>query len=142
MNKTISPELYHYGVKGMKWGVRRSIKKAKKSGRLIDDGNPDVMGVRQKNGDILFVSRKDIYKLGVDEAEKRSHEYIRKATEEALRKAGKKSVNDAKKDLNTRIENAFKNHPELYDDFGGPDKVDDVEFLQLVMADMYGFDDF
>ena len=44
-----------------------------------------------------------------------------------------------KKELNAKIERIFKKHPDLYDDFGGPDKVDDTELLALVMME-YGYD--
>ena len=50
-----------------------------------------------------------------------------------------KTASEAKKELDSKIRNAFKKHPELYDDFGGPDQVDDVEYLALVMME-YGYD--
>lgn len=89
-------ELCHFGIKGMKWGRRRyqnrdgsltpagrkryvdkSIDEAKKSGRLVGVGNSNLLGIKQKNGDVLIVDANEVRNIGVDEAEKKALSHIK-----------------------------------------------------------------
>lgn len=157
-----SDELYHFGVKGMKWGIRRYRNKvkskrmaklhqqeverraklhqleverindaARKSGRLWDDGNPNVVGVRQKNGDILFVDRKEVNKNGIDVAERKvldETERIRRANKI---KKGKEKVN---KILESEEKKLVKDMIKTYD-MSDPDSEEALAILREIEKD-------
>ena len=167
-------ELYHFGVKGMKWGVRRY---QDKNGRLTSEGRARYIadktkgiqkdidsyspylktGIKARDGKLVMTSKdvKDIVN-GLEMAKnkiaaKYGEKYDKVAKKvnsdkRLISKANKikenmstKTTSKAKQELDSKIRNAFKKHPELYDDFGGPDQVDDIEYLALVMME-YGYD--
>lgn len=60
-NYSISSDLYHHGIKGMRWGVRRfqnkdgSLTDAGKK-RYSDDGS-ELINIKSRNGDLLTLNR-------------------------------------------------------------------------------------
>ena len=158
-----SNELYHFGVKGMKWGIRRYRNKiknkrraklhqrevelraklhqqeverindaARKSGRLWDDGNPNVVGVRQKNGDILFVDRKEVNKNGIDVAERKVKDETERIRRANKIKKGKEKVN---KILESEEKKLVRDMIETYD-MSDPDSQEALALLRELEKDL------
>ena len=91
--------------------IEKSIEKAKKTGRLVDIHDSKVMGVKQKNGDILFVDATDVRKLGVDAAEQKAKKYVEKN-----RAKGKKATDKEEKELiKDLMKNYDKNDPDYHE---------------------------
>ena len=157
-----SNELYHFGVKGMKWGVRRYRNKvknkrkarlhqkeverraklhqqeverindaARKSGRLWDDGNPNVVGVRQKNGDILFVDRKEVNKNGIDVAERKVLDETKRIRANKIKKGKEK----ADKILESEEKKLVKDMIKTYD-MSDPDSQEALALLRELEKDL------
>ena len=138
-----SDELCHHGILGMKWGVRRyqnkdgtltsagkrRVKKqnakAIKEGRVIDTGNGNVVGVKQKNGDILFVDRQLYRTRGVDFAESKAHEHIKNAT--ANRQKLKTGRNFVDKEEQTIVDEMLRTY-----DKSDPDKNEAMKVLREI----------
>ena len=81
---------------------KKDIEKAKREGRLVNyTHSDDVWGIKQKNGDILFVDANEVRKFGVDAAEKRQMERNRQATQARAERLnnGKKYVQSEEKTL-------------------------------------------
>lgn len=93
----------HYGVKGMKWGVR---KKRPSIGSMIH---------RLRDARLRRAARKK---------EAAAVEAV------ARRKRQQK--------INSEVRRLFKQNPALNGDFGGPDMVDDEEFLSYIARTEYG----
>lgn len=114
-------------------GVTKKGKKnndaAIKSGRLIDTGGRDVMGVRQKNGDILFVDRNEVNKNGVDVAERKALDMIK--NERAIQK-GKKKVHEI---LESEEKTLVKDMIEKYD-VSDPDRAEALALLRQMEKDI------
>lgn len=147
-----SNELYHFGVKGMKCGIRRYRNKikskrraklhqqeverindaARKSGRLWDDGNPNVVGVRQKNGDILFVDRKEVNKNGIDVAERKVKDETERIRRANKIKKGKEKVN---KFLESEEKKLVKDMIKTYD-MSEPDSQEALALLRELEKDL------
>ena len=158
-----SNELYHFGIKGMKWGIRRYRNKiknkrraklhqrevelraklhqqeverindaARKSGRLWDDGNPNVVGVRQKNGDILFVDRKEVNKNGIDVAERKVKDETERIRRANKIKNGKEKVN---KILESEEKKLVKDMIKTYD-MSEPDSQEALALLRELEKDL------
>ena len=47
----------------------------------------------------------------------------------------KRTESSSERDLKPRVNDIFKQHPDLYDDFGGPDQIDDYDLLAYVMKE-------
>lgn len=170
-------DLYHYGVKGMKWGVRRY---QNKDGRMTSAGRKryiedrtkgiqkDIdsftpyrkIGIKSKDGRVMLTAKdvnnsiealeqakaKIAAKAGAKYdkvAEKvNSNPRLKNKAKAVERKVADKPMSAAKKrenELRSNVDAIFKKHPDLYDDFGGPDMIDDYELLELVMMEK-GYD--
>lgn len=81
---------------------------------MADDGDENVIGVRQKNGDILFVDRKLYNSKGIDYAESSAKQYIKEARANAQRlKKGKNFVDkEEQKLVKEMLETYDKNDPD------------------------------
>lgn len=168
-------ELYHYGIKGMKWGVRRY---QNKDGMLTSAGRKRYIadktrgiqkdidsytpyrktGIKSKDGKTVMTSKEvnDIvnsleqakskvaakYGEKFDRVAERVNSKSKTKVKNVEKKVAEKTINDAKKtknDMQSRVDSLFKKHPDLYDDFGGPDQIDDFELLELVLMEK-GYD--
>ncbi len=95
--KTWGDHLYE---KDFKKEINKQNSKAIKEGRIIDIRSDDVIGVKQKNGDVLFVDRNLYLTRGVNFAEASAHKLLKEATanREKLKKA-KKFVDEEQRAL-------------------------------------------
>ena len=148
-----SPYIQHYGVLGMQWGRRRyrnkdgsltkagirrhakAVKKindaAIKSGRVEETANPNVIGIRQKNGDVLFVDRNEFNKNGVDVAERKTLNMIKEARANTIKK-GKTKV---RKILESEEKTLIKNMIKTYDP-SDPDRREALALLRQLEKDV------
>lgn len=148
-----APYIQHYGVLGMRWGVRRyrnkdgsltkagirrhtkAVKKindaAIKSGRVEETANPNVIGIRQKNGDVLFVDRNEFNKNGVDVAERKTLNMIKEARANTIKK-GKTKV---RKILESEEKTLIKNMIKTYDQ-SDPDRREALALLRQLEKDV------
>lgn len=170
-------ELYHYGVKGMKWGVRRSpngggiagaIRRKQRSNAERDladikskqrrvnselrelngyERNPQGLAKSKISTAIRRSQIKSLNKISeklkrlekenintlkeLDSIEK--YQAKKRAADKAAKELANQKMQEAKKKQEEHVSSLFKKHPDLYDDFGGPDQIDDYELLQLVM---------
>lgn len=57
------------------------------------------------------------------------------ASKSGSTKSKKRTESSSERDLKPRVNDIFKQHPDLYDDFGGPDQIDDYDLLAYVMKE-------
>lgn len=126
-------ELKHFGVKGMKWGHRK----------IRTHAGPGKYATRKRQQagdkrDLEALNKGQHLSVGLTKKRQAKFDARDKAAIE--KRMAKKSLNEsmsaAKKrenDLRARAKDLFKKHPDLYDDFGGPDQIDDFELLELVL---------
>ena len=148
-----SPYIQHYGVLGMKWGRRRYHNKdgsltkagirrhtkevnkinnaARKSGRVVESASPNVIGIRQKNGDILFVDRNEFNKNGVDVAERKTLNMIKEARANTIKKGKAKVSKILESEEKTLIKNMIKTY-----DPSDPDKREALALLRQLEKDV------
>lgn len=141
---TSKNELYHYGIKGQKWGVRRyqnsdgSLTPAGKERYYNDDEQKELYEhsrshINPKGSHLTRVTHTI---EGVDDISQ-AGEYLRKQAEvitdtfNKLSKSYDKDIADLKN--NKEFMSAAKK--ELDNWFGGPDKVDDEDFLEMAVDD-------
>lgn len=139
---TYNGELYHYGVKGMKWGVRRfqnldgSLTDAGKE-RYYNDAEQREL-YEQSKGHVAKNVLYDRYTITNNEDIAQAGEFLRKQNEvitgtfNQLSKAYDKDIAAMK--TNSKFMAEAKKR--LNDELGGPDKVDDEELLDWVIDDI------
>lgn len=173
--------LRHYGILGMKWGIRRYQNKdgtltAAGRKRYIADRTQGVQkdidsylpykktGIKSKDGKMVM-SAEEVNQIitGLEAAkEKISLKYgkkydtmvkklnknpsVKKQVKSFVERESKnnasavtKQIKKDKETLKKKVKIIFEEHPDLYDDFGGPDQIDDFEFLELVLMEK-GYD--
>lgn len=101
----LNDELYHHGIKGQRWGVRRfqnadgtrtaAGKKREKIG--MAEGKP--VGVKLANGDILFVDSNELRKYGPD----KTVQNTLARNKEAERKKNKTKLSDEERELEKEL---------------------------------------
>ena len=96
--------LAHFGVKGMKWGVRKDRARSGKN-----RNRPGILG------------------RYVQHRAKKLYARYRKAGDEAAAKAAERTQSWDK-----YVRKTMKKYPQLKDDFGSPDMIDDPEYFELV----------
>ena len=121
-----------------KAGIRRHAKAVKKindaaikSGRVEETANPNVIGIRQKNGDVLFVDRNEFNKNGVDVAERKTLNMIKEARANTIKK-GKTKV---RKILESEEKTLIKNMIKTYDP-SDPDRREALALLRQLEKDV------
>lgn len=205
-NYTYSPELYHHGIKGMRWGVRRyqnedgsltaagkkrvskqykkelikgdkAFKRAynkmyvdsyNKTADKMNNGGIEKFNAAQKkkygnkyadregyNKDYFDMFNKEMEKtLNEAKYDFRLHNANYKKADNLVKKYSMEKFDDlarkneagieairksiglkSKSEIHRERVDLFKKHPDLYDDFGGPDKIDDDELFELVLLE-------
>lgn len=115
-----TPYICHYGVKGMKWGIRRSIKRVSTNAKRI--GKNTVNYVKKNKKQIAKVAIKsaltlagfgaaativnDILSMPSADApvsQTNVTQQARKAVDDTVKNLGSKSFNDTMKDIGTEV---------------------------------------
>lgn len=137
--------LAHFGVKGMKWGVRkdhgRSVKgnfyRVSSAGYDLHSKIFSKLGAKKMAAVSKSVSKHALKKADEADAAKRNkmrgsakklYARYRKAGDEARRSEAAEGTQSWDK----YVRKTMKKYPQLKDDFGSPDMIDDPEYFELV----------
>ena len=133
--------LMHYGVKGMKWGVRRyqnedgTLTNAGKERYYNDQDRASLFSESKKNVNVSSIPNRSTI-TGIDDITE-AGKYLRKQNEVVS-----KHFDDYSKSYNDDLIKMRKNKNFMSDikkkfaeDFGGPDQVDDEDLVDLMVYD-------
>lgn len=128
-----TPYICHYGVKGQKWGIRRSIKRASTNAKRI--GKNTVNYVKKNKKQIAKVAIKSALTLAgfgvaativndilsmpsadVPVSKTNVTQQARKAVDDTVKNLGSKSFNETMKDIGTEVSKYSGASPEYLQD--------------------------